>query len=369
MSGIWFKIDNTVPVVTPALMLFPERIENNIRKMIAIAGGVERLRPHVKTHKLPELIRLQIRHGITKFKCATIAEAEMTAMNGGKDILIAFPLTGTAIDRFINLVNVFPSAEFSLIADSAYVISELSHKAVESGIELHVLLDLDIGMHRTGIIPGPEALKLYQLINDLPGLILSGLHVYDGHIRDSNLTDRAKVCNRDFKKATDFIGELNKAGFTTPLVIAGGTPTFPVHAKASDLELSPGTCILWDYGYSTAFPDLTFKHAAVLMTTIVSKPAENLLCLDLGHKAIASEMSQPRVFFPEIKDFEVINHSEEHMVIAVKNAEMWEAGQYVYGIPVHICPTMALHENVYVVKNGSIVDEWKVLARKRKITV
>ncbi len=369
MSDFWFKITETLPVVTPAVLLFPERIENNIRQMISIAGGVERLRPHVKTHKLPEIIRLQVHHGITKFKCATIAEAEMTAMNGGNNILIAFPLTGTSIDRFIQLIKFFPEINFSMIADSESIIRDLSRKAVKNSVDLHVFLDLDIGMHRTGIIPGPEALRLYRILNDLPGLVPSGLHVYDGHIHDSNLYDRTTVCNTDFKKVTDFIKDIENTGFPAPLVVAGGTPTFPVHAQASDRELSPGTCILWDYGYSSAFNDLTFNHAAVLITRIVSMPDEKLLCLDLGHKAVASEMPHPRVFFPEIEDFEVISHSEEHLVIAVENAEMWETGQFVYGIPIHICPTMALHEYVYVVENGCIVDEWNVLARKRKITI
>jgi D-serine deaminase-like pyridoxal phosphate-dependent protein len=107
----------------------------------------------------------------------------------------------------------------------------------------------------------------------------------------------------------------------------------------------------------------------VLITRIVSKPGVNLLCVDLGHKSVASEMPQPRAIFPQLSEFRIVTHSEEHMVIETKESDKWEVGDCLYGIPWHICPTMALHESALIVEDGHVVDEWTVLARKRKITI
>jgi D-serine deaminase-like pyridoxal phosphate-dependent protein len=151
---LWYRVDNIDEIVSPSLLVYPERIESNILKMIKIAGGAKNLRPHVKTHKMPEVIKLQMNHGITKFKCATISEAEMVAKCGVKDILLAMQPVGPNLDRFFALQREFPDALISCIADSGEVIIQLSDLARETGIETHVWLDINNGMNRTGVAPG-----------------------------------------------------------------------------------------------------------------------------------------------------------------------------------------------------------------------
>jgi D-serine deaminase-like pyridoxal phosphate-dependent protein len=365
----WYQIDNAGEVSSPGLLIYPDRIENNIKKMIEIAGGVDLLRPHVKTHKMAEIIKLQLKHSIYKFKCATISEAEMVANCGASDILLALQPVGPNIDRFFSLKQKFSNIKISCIADNEDVIIQLSDKARKTGLETHVWLDINNGMNRTGVIPGEKAARLFKRIMDSPMLEPEGLHVYDGHIHEPVFEKRKKICQDEFLPVMSLIEELKGEGIAPVRIIAGGTPTFPIHASHKVAETSPGTTVLWDYGYSSSFPDLEFLHAAVLLTRIVSKPGKDLLCLDLGHKAVASEMPQPRIKLAEIEKYTFAGHNEEHMVIRTAAADKYKIGQPLYAIPWHICPTVDRFDTVNVVNDHIVTGQWNVEARKRKITI
>lgn len=365
----WYVTDNAEEINSPALLIYPDRVEENIRRMIDATGDINRIRPHVKTHKMSGIIRLQIEYGIYKFKCATIAEAEMTAVSGAKDVLLAYQPVGPNIERFFRLRKEFPDTKFSCIADSREVIQQLSDKAVMEKMEIQIWLDINNGMNRTGVLPGKAAASLYKMINDLPMLKAAGLHVYDGHIHERDFSLRSKLCNDAFKPVTDLIEAIHKQGFLSVSVIAGGTPTFPFHAKRAGVEVSPGTLLLWDYGYSSTFIDMDYLHAAILFTRIVSKPAKDLICLDLGHKAVASEMPQPRIKLFGLDDYNIIGHNEEHMVIRTAEAVNLKIGDILYAVPYHICPTVDRYDSVSVVKEGKVSEQWNVEARKRRITV
>ena len=235
--------------------------------------------------------------------------------------------------------------------------------------ELEVLLDIDCGQHRTGVAPGQKAIELYRLIASLPGLKPGGLHVYDGHIHDADLATRTKSCEAAFAPVNALRQELTQAGLPVPRIVAGGTPTFPIHARRPDVECSPGTCVFWDAGYATKLPDLDFLPAALVLTRVVSKPGDNLLCLDLGHKAIASENPHPRVQFLNLPDAKAVAHSEEHLVVETAKADQFAVGDCLYGIPWHICPTVALHGEAVVIENGQAGARWKIVARERRLTI
>ena len=364
----WYKVENSEEIPSPALLVYPDRIESNIQKMIQIAGGNDRLRPHVKTHKMPEIIRLQMKHGIYKFKCATISEAEMVAKCGAKDILLAMQPVGPNLNRFFKLMKKFPDSEISCIADNEDIIHQLSEMSKKTGLKTHVWLDINNGMNRTGISLG-EAALLYKMMINLPGLKAEGLHVYDGHIHEEDFNLRQRICNEAFVPVKIFVDELLHEGISNVKIVAGGTPSFPIHALRPEVECSPGTLLLWDYKSSSSLADMDFLHAAVLLTRVVSKPAKDLLCLDLGHKSVASEMPQPRIKIFGLEEFTVINHSEEHMVIRSSEASKFNTGDHLYCIPYHICPTVALHDYVSVVNEHRVTGKWNVEARKRKITI
>jgi D-threonine aldolase len=365
----WYAMSNAGEIASPALLVYPDRVEENVRRMIAMAGGVERLRPHVKTHKLSEVIRIQMAQGITKFKCATIAEAETAASCGAADVLLAYQAVGPNIGRLIELARRFSATKFSTIVDDAGVVRELSRAFLDASITLEVLLDIDCGMHRTGVAPGPAAEEIYRLISSLPALKPGGLHAYDGHIHDSDLAERTRHCEESFAPVLALRQGLIAAGCAVPKIVAGGTPTLRIHLARIDVECSPGTCIFWDAGYAARFPDLEFLPAALVFTRVISKPGGNRLCLDLGHKAIASENPHPRVLLLDLPEAKFADHSEEHLVIESERAGSLAVGDCLFGIPWHICPTVALHSDAVVVKNGHAEGRWKVVARQRRITV
>jgi D-serine deaminase-like pyridoxal phosphate-dependent protein len=365
----WFQISNPEDVPSPALLVYPDRIEENLRRIITTVGDVNRLRPHIKTHKTAEIIRMHLAHGITKFKCATIAEAEMAAMTGANDVLLAYQPVGPNIKRFLVLTSDFPHVRFSCLADNSGSLRELSEAAAAVFTRVEVLIDLDIGQHRTGIAPDPHAFELYRMLVALPALIAGGLHAYDGHIHDTDVNQRTAACEAAFAPVEALRRKLEEEKMSVPRVIAGGTPTFPMHARRNDVECSPGTCILWDAGYARKLPDLDFLPAAVLLTRVVSKPTLARVCLDLGHKAVASEMPHPRVVLLNLNDGTAVGHSEEHLVIETPDAESLAVGDVIYGIPWHICPTVALHSEVIVVRNARAEERWKVAARDRALTI
>ncbi len=369
MCPDWFHVENEAEIPSPALLIFHQRAEENIRRMLEIAGGPERLRPHVKTHKLAPLVGAQLARGITKFKCATIAEAEMTAEVGAPDVLLAFPAVGPNIARVIKLQRHFPGTKISVIADSEEAIRDLGSAAERAGFTIEVLLDLDCGMHRTGVAPGDEAVRLYRLIADTPGLRSAGLHAYDGHITESDPVVRTAQCEAGFAAVIAFRDRLAQLGLPVPQLVAGGSPTFAIHARHTDRELSPGTSVLWDFGYGDKFADLPFVPAAVLLTRVVSKPGGDRLCLDLGHKAVGSENPHPRVRLLELPDAVAVMHSEEHLVVETTRANEFRIGQCLHGIPRHICPTVALHSEAWVIENGMARERWPIAARARRLTV
>jgi D-serine deaminase-like pyridoxal phosphate-dependent protein len=365
----WYSLANVDEVDSPALLIYPDRVEENVRRMIAMAGGAHRLCPHVKTHKLAELIRLQMTLGITKFKCATIAEAEMVASCGAPDVLLAYQPVGPKLQRFIQLAKEFPKTSFSAIADDETAIRSLSAAAVAAKLTISILLDIECGMGRSGIPAGATALQQYHLIASLPGLKPGGLHVYDGHIQDADPIIRAKNCAIAFAPAAALQQELLKAALPVPRMVVGGTPTFPIHALRPEVECSPGTCVLWDAGYGTKCLDLDFLHAALVLTRVISKPSSNRVCLDLGHKAIAAENPHPRVFFLGVPDAKAVLHSEEHLVIETERASALPVGACLYGVPWHVCPTVALHSEAVVVAKGYAGERWSIAARNRKLSI
>jgi D-serine deaminase-like pyridoxal phosphate-dependent protein len=365
----WFRLHDEAAIPSPALLLFRERIEHNLRLMIEIAGGPSRLRPHVKTHKLGPLVARQIELGITKFKTSTIAETEMCADAGAPDVLLAFPQAGPNVARLCELARRFPKTHFSVVADDPSAVRALSAAAVAAGVTLGVLIDLDCGMHRTGIAPGASAVELYKLIMQSPALLAAGLHAYDGHIHEPDAAKRRAMCEEAFAPVLALRAKLEGMGLPVPALVAGGSPTFPIHASHTDRECSPGTPVLWDFGYGDKFSDLAFQPAAVLLARVVSKPTPDRLCLDLGHKAVAAENPHPRVRFFELPDATAVMHSEEHLVVETPRAGEFAIGQTLHGIPRHICPTVALHSEALVVEGGRVTETWPIAARARRLTV
>ena len=365
----WFGVTNLNEIESPSLLIYPDRVKENIRRMVAIMGDPSRLRPHIKTHKLSQVTARNIAAGIAKFKAATIAEAEMLGREGAPDVLLAYQPVGPNASRFVELIRAFAQTTFACLLDDFEAAQRLSQLAAGQGIKINVLLDVDCGQHRTGLEPDEKAVEFYASLCRLPGLNPSGLHAYDGHIHARDPAQREAECDAGFAPVANLRERLRTLGLPGTTVVAGGTPTFPFHARRSSVECSPGTCALWDFSYSSQFADLDFLHAALVLTRVISKPGRHRLCLDLGHKAIASENPHPRVHFLSAPGARAIAHSEEHLVVELDSGDGWKVGDCLFGVPWHICPTVALHSEAIVIEQGRATGRWRIEARDRRLKV
>lgn len=366
----WFELSDPGEIDSPALLVYPARVKHNIALAIQMAGGTMRLRPHIKTHKSPEVARLMLDAGITKFKCATIAEAELLALAGAPDVLLAYQPAGPKMARFVQLVAQYPNTEFSLLTDNIKIAEEQAGALAKNNSQAGVYVDLNVGMDRTGIRPGPAALELYRYCATLSGFNVKGLHAYDGHIRNVDLLQRTAACNAAFAPVAQLVEEIINEGLPTPVIIAGGSHSFPIHCKRHQVESSPGTFVYWDKGNSDYCPEQTFELAAVLLTRIISLPAPGVICTDLGHKSVAAENPiGNRIHFLNARDLVPVGQSEEHLVLQAPASHEFQLGDVLYAIPYHVCPTVALYETVHTIDNGKPIGQWRTLARDRVVNV
>lgn len=364
-----YRIQNVENIPTPALVVYLSLVQQNIEHAIAtVNGDVTKLRPHAKTHKTAEIIQMERDAGILKHKCATLKEAEMLAQNGIEDIVIAYQMVGPNINRFLLLQQRYPQVDFKVIVDHQEAVSELSIAAENSGLTVKVMLDLDVGMHRTGVPVGDTAVEIYEYIDQSEKLQPWGLHVYDGHIHDTDITERKAACQHSISKVEEMKDLLSAKGLDVPLVIMGGTPTFPIYADTPDVEASPGTFIFHDYGYSNRYPDLGFTPAALLLSRVISIPTPHRFTLDLGHKAIAADPEGVRGLILNVENAEVDTQHEEHWAINVPKDTPIQIGQEIYVCPTHICPCVALHPFYYLIdSSGYCQGTWEVTARNRSV--
>lgn len=365
-SSEWYNISRIDTIDSPGLVVYKERIIENIRLATEMIKDVSLLRPHAKTHKMTEVAQLQLQAGITKFKCATISEAEMLALVNAPDVLLAYQPVGPKIDRLINLIKAYPSTHFACVTDNTASAKAIAGQASASNISIDVYIDLNTGMNRSGIVPA-KAMPLVDAIQSFEGIRLVGLHAYDGHIRDTDVTARKKHSDEGFEQVADLKQKAEAKYQLSLTVVTSGTPTFPTHAVRKKVECSPGTFVFTDWGYKHNMPDEPFDYAALVITRVISIVDKNTICTDLGHKSVAAENPLPRVHFLNAPDVTPIGQSEEHLVLKVEDSSVFTPSDVLYGVPVHICPTVALYDKAYVVENNSISDEWQVISRNRFI--
>jgi D-serine deaminase-like pyridoxal phosphate-dependent protein len=313
---------------SPGLLVYPDRVKRNIAKAIEMVdGNPARLRPHIKTHKTKEVNDLLLDAGITKFKCATIAEAELLALSNAPDVLISMQLIGPNISRFQQLQEAYPTTQFSSILDDLQA-AEALNKAFE-GKTTGVYIDLNMGMNRTGILP-EKAFDLIQEVHKLPHISLRGLHAYDGHIRDKEYEQREKHVETAFVSFYQLIDQFDTNNLE---LVVSGTPSFLVHHKNPQFTCSPGTFVFFDAGYATLFPDKTFEFGV----------------------EIISRINRP--------NWVLKSQSEEHGIVEVGDSSAYQIGEIITMVPYHICPTVNLHSHLQVIDGGL----WEVKARNRRL--
>ena len=367
-----YKIQNMDDLDTPVLVVYPDRVQHNIDTAIRMVGDVRRLRPHIKTHKSAMVSKMMMDAGITQFKCATIAEAEMLGIAGAKDVLLAYQPIGPKIQRFINVIKQFPNTQYACLIDNIAAAQAQSDCFSTQNLDVPVFIDLNIGQNRTGIAADETTVALFFACEKMLGIHVVGLHGYDGHLRSPDLAVRKSECDAAFDKlwaVKTKIESERREGAKELIVVSGGSPSFSIHAQRETVQCSPGTFIYWDKGYGDLCPEQPFKHAALLVTRVISLPDATKLCLDLGHKSVAAENDiTKRVYFLNAPELTPLSQSEEHLVVEAGEGHIYQVGDVLYGLPFHICPTVALFERVVTIENGKANGEWLTLARDRRIT-
>lgn len=370
MDKDWYKVENEAQLDSPSLLVYKARVQRNIELMIEMAGSAESLMVHVKTNKMPAVVQMLLRSGISRFKCATIAEAEMVCQAGGGYLVLAHQLVGPKIQRLIALRKAFPQVYMASLIDCREAAQAHQQAFEAAGLVADVLLDVNNGMDRSGHPLNEKLLPLYQRLQQYPNLRCHGLHVYDGQWRNTDFKERKERIDADFKAIDELVAAIKKTGLPAPMLVAGGTPSFTSHLLRTETYCSPGTCVFWDWGYKEKLSEQNFDFAALVLTRIISKPAEGIITVDMGHKAIAAENElDKRIRFLNLSDYELSGQSEEHGVLKVKNWEALSVGDVLYGVPYHICPTVNLYDEAYVVERGRVEATWEIPARRRKITI
>ncbi|RAJ28543.1 D-serine deaminase-like pyridoxal phosphate-dependent protein [Pedobacter cryoconitis] len=370
MAADWYLIDDVELLDSPSLVFYQERITANIGKLKGNIPATDRLRPHVKTHKTVEITQQLLAAGITKFKCATIAEAEMLGLCKAPDVLLAYQPVGPKIDRFIQLIKTYPDTAFSCLIDNEFSLKEIAHAAIASGVIISLFLDLNVGMNRTGILPDEQALALYEAATAQKGIKILGLHAYDGHIHDADYSLREEQAAVILTAIHKLAEQIVRKGMSEPVIIAGGTPTFPIYAKLDYIECSPGTFVLWDKGYQDAFTEQDYLTAALVITRVISLTSATKITVDLGHKSVAAENPlKKRVHFLNAPTAEAVSQSEEHLVLELGADHGFQIGDVLYGLPIHICPTVALYSNANIINKHKLTGGWKIISRERKINI
>lgn len=366
----WYEIKGIDSIDSPSLAVYEDRMLFNLEKMITmVEGNTDKLMPHVKTNKMPKVIAQMIALGIKKFKTSTIAEAEIAAIEGASNVLIAHQLVGPKIQRFIKLIENFPNTQFATIVDNIDTVNSFISSISEKKRIINVYIDINSGMNRSGIEIGSKLDKLLLALHKSNKFKFKGLHIYDGHLRNPDFKERKKLVEREIKKSVKLFEALKQEQPDIEM-ICGGTPTFTSHLSEDNRICSPGTCVFWDYGYDEKLTEQEFKFAALVISRVISKPAKGIITIDLGHKAIGAENPiDKRVIFLNIKNYKLRSQSEEHGVIQIENWDNIQVGDVLYGIPYHICPTINLYDTVSVIRNGKKVANWSISARQRKITI
>lgn len=364
-----YNFENSNEIDTPALLIYKDRVVQNIQTLISQVSEISILRPHIKTNKSINICKLMMEQGIKKFKCATIAEVEVLGIAGAEDVLLAYQPTSVKLKRFVKLIQKFSETNFSCLVDNKVTAAQLSEIAVAFNLVISVFIDFNVGMNRTGIQPS-GAMELFKFLNECRGLAFKGFHAYDGNIEDSDFSMRIDHCEKEFAPVEKVRKEIEQMGFDFPLLVAGGSPTFAIHAKRKNTECSPGTFVFWDRGYQQLLPEQNFVFAAIVLTRVISLPSEDLICIDLGYKAISSESPiGKRAFFLNDTELDPYSQSEEHLVLKAPLGHNYKIGDEIFVVPWHICPTVAMYNEAHIIENQNYQEKWKIDARGRELSI
>ena len=352
-------LKNRLP--TPALVIDLPALEFNLDLMgDFFRQRKTKLRPHFKTHKCSEIAHQQINSGAIGITCAKLSEAEVLANTGLTNILLANQVVDPRkIERLVKLAK---NCHLIVAVDRLDNLVRIDRTAVEAGSVVHILIEVDVGLHRSGVEPGEPTLALAKEAAKLTGIHFSGLLGYEGFtmfevdrdLRQKNAQNAMEVLVRT--------GELiRQAGIPVEIVSAGGTGTYDLTGDFPGVtEVEAGSYVFMDTKYNRL--GLAFKQSLTLLAMVTSVKQPGRCIIDAGMKSLTTDNGLPEILSPRGLKFLKLN--EEHGIVSVSSEEACpEIGSYIEIIPSHVCTTVNLHDRYYVTQAERLVDIWEISGR------
>lgn len=355
-------------IETPALIVSEEILHRNIAEMQSFARSHDvNLRPHIKTHKTPQIARLQLQAGAIGITCAKVGEAEVMIDKADvEDILFAYPIFGEG--KFKRILALMERARIVVGIDSLEAAEALARAASQQDRTIDVFIEVDTGQHRSGVPVGEAAVAFARQVARQRGLRLCGIFTHEGHANSAppeEIEDIALAAGRAMVETAEAIRD---HGIDLETVSVGSTPAAMYTPTVPGVtEMRPGTYVFNDnsafrYG-RLGVGDCAARFAA----TVVSRPAEDRCIVDTGSKSLAMDPSKSHPGHGYIvghPNATIAKLSEEHGVVEIPEGEEGFAiGDRLEIIPNHICPTVNLMDELFLVRDGHVVDTWKIAAR------
>ncbi len=346
---------------TPLLWVDLEQMERNITYLAEYfkAAGVH-WRPHIKGIKVPAIAHKAVASGAIGVTCAKLGEAEIMAHAGIHDILIANQIVGP--QKIARLVHLRRYADVKVAVDNPVNVAELGAAATAKGVELGVLIELDTGMGRAGVLPGQPALELSHMVHQTPGLCYLGLMAWEGHARAiADLDLRREAIQKAVKLLTDSAALCRESGLPVSIVSGGGSGTYYVTAFQPGItEIQAGGAIFSDiscqrWGVETV-PSLFVR------TTVTSRPAPDRIVFDAGFKALPEWTATPKPL--GLSGVKSIHMSAEHGTLTLEAPDSsLKVGDTFDCIVGYADATLFLHDKLYGIRDGSVEVIWAIQGR------
>jgi 3-hydroxy-D-aspartate aldolase len=351
---------------TPALLLDLDTFNHNVERMaehLNTAG--KRFRPHAKAHKCVEIAKRQISAGAAGVCAATVPEAELMVRSGVTDVLLTSPVADARkCARMAALCSA--AADVAVVVDHVDQVRAYAKAASDAGVILNVLIDLDVGDHRTGTAPGAPAVAFAEMIGAIPSLRFGGLQAYS--VRASHMTEdggRSEFSANSLRPASDTKELLASRGILVETVTGGSTGTFECDSSQPHLsELQAGSYALMDAAY-LRIGGLPFGNALMVLATVVSANHHDRVTVDAGFKAFSTD----RPFGPDVLEVTGARYEwagdEFGYVFLNGPSRAMRLGDRLRFVPPHCDPTVNLYDRIHVCRGDNVEDVWPVMDRVR----
>lgn len=365
-----YRLAREDDLLTPALLVFPAIVNANVRAVVGLLGGAaDRWRAHVKSAKIPSVMRQLTAAGVVNLKCATPLELRVACEAGARDVLVAYPVVGPAVARVASIAREHPATRVAALVEH--------EGAVEAwrGAGVGLFVDVNPGMDRTGI-PDTAVDRVIETARaiDAAGIRFGGIHYYDGHLGPTSPGWEGRA-HEGYDRLLDLALAIARAGIAVPEVVTAGTPAFAASLSYRRFEgqpflhrVSPGTVVYCDLTTAGQLPvEWGLRPAAVVASRVVSHPVAGRVTLDAGHKSVSADAGVPTCAVLGSPWLTPLKPSEEHLPVGVPaGAEAPAVGRVLYLVPRHVCPTVNNFDDAVIVREGRIEDVERVAARGRE---